>query len=76
MLYMNDNVLGVVIDQIKEMKKNQKDLTEKIDQFYRVEEAQDNINDWTVRCISNLCKGWIATTVAIIILTIIVLFFK
>ena len=73
---MNDNVLGAVIDQIKEMKKNQKDLTEKIDQFYRVEEAQDNINDWTVRCISNLCKGWIATTVAIIILTIIVLFFK
>ncbi len=76
MVYMNDNVLGAVIDQIKEMKKNQKDLTEKIDQFYRVEEAQDNINDWTVRCISNLCKGWIATTVAIIILTIIVLFFK
>lgn len=80
---MNDKVAGELIDQVSELKKDQsdlkyivKDLNERMDQFYKVERAQDNINDWTVKCISNLCKGWIATTIAIIGLAILILFFK
>lgn len=80
---MNDKVAGELIYQVKELKKNQedlkynvKDLTEKMDQFYKIEKSQDNINTWTVKCISNLCKGWIATTIAILGLAIYVIFFK
>ena len=72
----NDKKIDKMEKELRYVHEKVINLKDDIEKIYKIEKSQDNINNWTVKCMSNLCKGWIATTIAILGLAIYVIFFK